>query len=880
MGLRHSRPLMPHGHGVTTSACVVNGLCVLCFWAAPDAWAQEVALAVHEDEAVGLPERTTALPQQVAMVQFDSLFLRNTPYASVDVSRFAKGPAQLPGRYELGVYVNGRWRQDLSVALAPNQATGGLDLCLDQALLRAWPLSDRALQQAMAGLAGGPACAPAFAGLEGMSLQFKPEAQRLDVSLPQALLAERPAGYVAPEQWASGEVAAFVNYQANHHERETDGVRQRDEALGIRAGISAYGWALRHSGYYAKASDEEGHYRGDGVYLQTDVAAVRAQLKMGTFYTEGQWQDSFKLRGVQLSSDERMLPPEWRGYAPVVRGVARSNAKVTIRQQDRVIYETSVPAGAFSIKDVYPLGYAGNLSVTVTEADGQKSTFTVPFSSVVQLLRPGFSQYSVAVGQVADEVGGGERLWQGAWQYGVANDVTVNASWQQHEQYRLAQAGVAVNTAFGAVGLAHGRSRSHYGLGQTVNGQFWRMNYSKRLAGSQTSVYASATYYSREGAHRLYDFLRQRQQGDEGLGHERYRPKQDWQLSVNQALAPKWGSLYVSGSRAQSWGGQPAQTSLQLGYANDYRRLRYSLDLSRTHDAGTGAARRQLTLSLSLPLTKQPSPHTLRLSHLQDGGQQGETQLAYSGASGQRQQLNYGVSLSQRRADATVYSGYATHQGSLGSLSLSASQASDNRQAAIGMEGAVVAHSQGVLLTPSVGDSFVIIQAKGAAGAEINNQPGTYLNHFGQGVVPYVLPYELNYVAIDPKGIDYRVSLKQTEKRLVPRGSGVSVVRFATQFGQPILLRLRQHNGLIVPMGAAATDPQGDLIGFVGQGGRLYAQSLAPQGRLWLRWLAQGVQQRCVVTYAALPVAQGKYDVPQQQASCVAEPQENEDDAK
>ncbi|KYF17681.1 hypothetical protein AIZ04_25550, partial [Salmonella enterica subsp. enterica serovar Typhimurium] len=77
----------------------------------------------------------------------------------------------------------------------------------------------------------------------------------------------------------------------------------------------------------------------------------------------GELFDSTQFRGVQLASDDRMLPDSERGFAPVVRGVANSNAKVRISQNGLTIYETTVAPGAFEIDDLYPTGYGGDLIV-------------------------------------------------------------------------------------------------------------------------------------------------------------------------------------------------------------------------------------------------------------------------------------------------------------------------------------------------------------------------------------------------------------------------------------------------------------------------------------------------------------------------------------
>lgn len=52
--------------------------------------------------------------------------------------------------------------------------------------------------------------------------------------------------------------------------------------------------------------------------------------------------DSVGYRGVDFSSDERILPSSMLGYAPQIRGMAKTNAKIEIWQKDQLIYQSSV----------------------------------------------------------------------------------------------------------------------------------------------------------------------------------------------------------------------------------------------------------------------------------------------------------------------------------------------------------------------------------------------------------------------------------------------------------------------------------------------------------------------------------------------------------
>ena len=68
----------------------------------------------------------------------------------------------------------------------------------------------------------------------------------------------------------------------------------------------------------------------------------------GDTWTASDLFDSSQVRGVRLYTDSDMLPDSQNGFAPVVRGVAKTNAVVTIRQNGYMIYQSAVPQGPFA----------------------------------------------------------------------------------------------------------------------------------------------------------------------------------------------------------------------------------------------------------------------------------------------------------------------------------------------------------------------------------------------------------------------------------------------------------------------------------------------------------------------------------------------------
>ena len=53
---------------------------------------------------------------------------------------------------------------------------------------------------------------------------------------------------------------------------------------------------------------------------------------IGDTWTASDIFDSTQIRGARLYTDNDMLPASQNGFAPVVRGIAKSNATVIIRQ--------------------------------------------------------------------------------------------------------------------------------------------------------------------------------------------------------------------------------------------------------------------------------------------------------------------------------------------------------------------------------------------------------------------------------------------------------------------------------------------------------------------------------------------------------------------
>lgn len=74
-----------------------------------------------------------------------------------------------------------------------------------------------------------------------------------------------------------------------------------------------------------------------------------------------------------LRSDESMVPYSQYGFAPVIRGIAQSQALIEVRQNGYLIHTVSVAPGAFALYDIPVTGSGGDLQISVIETNGKIS---------------------------------------------------------------------------------------------------------------------------------------------------------------------------------------------------------------------------------------------------------------------------------------------------------------------------------------------------------------------------------------------------------------------------------------------------------------------------------------------------------------------------
>ncbi|WP_409318722.1 fimbria/pilus outer membrane usher protein [Pseudomonas sp. KCJK9016] len=804
--------------------------------------------------------------------EFDSSFLKGGGSA-LELHRFSSGNYIEPGKYQVDVVVNQTAVGREEVEFYADQERSSAKPCLRAELL------DRAgldlLKIPGLDIKDRKACIDLVGKVESSSVRYEDGDQRLLLSVPQTFLRRSVQGYVDPSQWNSGVDAGMLSYNYGSFYSSTQKAGLQNY-LGLTAGLNIAGWRLR-SESNLDWNGSTRRWQNRNSYIQREVQKLESQLTLGDFSTNGSLFDSFSMRGVQIASDERMLPDSLSGYAPVVRGQANSNAKVKITQNGYVVYETTVAPGPFEINDLYPSGYGGDLEVSVTEADGQERKFRVPYASVVRMLRPGAQRYSAALGQYRNGFDSSSKRLVGQLTYerGLNNTFTGYTGILAAEGYTAPLVGIAMNTGLGAFGLdvTHAQTQvDPEGKKGRSNGESARISFSKTLPETGSSVSIAAYRYSTSGFYNLADAMQVLDNKNEKYKYrynefdiidsdlstrffeqpERYseykpsRQRSTFQTTLSQALGDN-GSIYFNGILSDYWNQKGQSVQYQIGYSGSTRYFNYSISAMRSTDQ-FGEHDDQMAVTFNIPLGGRTSASSSVTLNKRGTGLQG----GINGSGGNNNEYDWGVSSSKNEQEQKSISTYGNYRGGMGTLNASIGSGTGYNQASLGVSGSVVLHPGGVTFGQQVSETFGVIEAPAAVGASITSQPGVKVDERGYAVVPYLTPYRRNTLDIDPSKIPDDVEFTSTTRSVVPTAGAVVTAKFETVKGRALVIDLQFSTGASVPFGTEVLSSEGAVVGVVGQGGRLMVRGLKDTGVLLVKW-GESQAQQCRVTYALAP---------------------------
>ncbi|EPN8945579.1 fimbria/pilus outer membrane usher protein, partial [Escherichia coli] len=235
----------------------------------------------------------------------------------------------MPGIYAMDVYLNNQWRghYDIDIKDDPNAT------CLSMEQLKQIGILTEGIS-----IDKGVECVPLRDAVQGGSVDYDIGHFNLKLSVPQAYVLEYEHGYVPPEAWDRGINALYTSYYASQYYSDyKNGGDDKSSYLNLNSGLNLLGWQLHSNANYTKSDENSGKWKSNTLYLERGIPQILGTFRAGEMYTGSDVFDSVRFRGVRLWRDMQMLPNSKQNFTPVVRGVAQSNALVTIEQNGFVV---------------------------------------------------------------------------------------------------------------------------------------------------------------------------------------------------------------------------------------------------------------------------------------------------------------------------------------------------------------------------------------------------------------------------------------------------------------------------------------------------------------------------------------------------------------
>ncbi|MEO6934929.1 MAG: fimbria/pilus outer membrane usher protein [Collimonas sp.] len=820
---------------------------------------------------------TLAVLAQVAHAQGQGGSVFNEQFLDIggeqsraDLSLFAFGNRVMPGSYLVDVSLNesGVGQSQVNFVDNPDNAANNksAQACITRAMLEGWGVKVEVFPALMA---AGDQCVDLAKAIPGSSVSYNGEKLLLTISIPQAAMKRQARGAISPDKWDKGINVAMLDYQLsaarydggntinnsitdfNANPNATTTQARNTLYAGLRAGFNLGDWRFRNFSTYNRGVDGEGHWQSVTSYLQRDITSLKGQLTIGDSTTPGNFFDAFQFRGVQLASDDGMLPDSQQGYAPTIRGVAQTNARVTVRQNGFVVYSTYVAPGPFVLDDLYPTATSGDLEVTITEADGRETKFRQAFSAVPTLLREGVWRYSVTGGQYRNGYsaftgGSGSakpNFVQGTLARGLGKEYSVYGGLIASDIYQSALVGVGKNLRdFGAISADLSQAHTKGPFNQSYDGQSLRFLYAKSFENYGTSVRMAGYRYSTGG---FRTFQEAAQMQDLQTGQVLNNRRSQLQLELAQQLGSKGGTAYASAQQQSYWGTDQKTRLIQVGYSNFYKQLNYSFFYNYSSNI-YGPSNRQLMMTLSIPLGDSRSYARYTVAK----GNNGEVtqQASVYGSTLEDGRLTYNVTAAHSNQSDNSGSASASYLAQYGRLDFGRAQGSGYGQTTLGLAGGLVVHGGGVTLSQPLGETMALVEAPDAANVGFEIYPGVRTDSHGNAVLTNLSPYRINRLAVRTEDLGDNVEVKNAAMDVVPTRGAVVLAKFETSVGLRIMLNLSDKDGKPLPFGAKVENEQGQQMGIVGSEGQTFITGAKETDVLSVKW-GQGVAEQCSIKY-------------------------------
>ncbi|MEX9936533.1 fimbria/pilus outer membrane usher protein [Providencia rettgeri] len=762
---------------------------------------------------------------------------------NIDLSYFEKNNFS-EGLYETDIVLNGK-RILRGEKIKFISHDGIIEPCITASVIKRFPLTEDAKEILLS--SEEDHCINISALDKNVTVDFNDSDQVLTISIPQKYLVAVYSSWISPELRDYGIAGLILDYTVsdNNFYRKDSGNRNNLSAFG-NVGANLAEWRLRANYQYENklvdsSNDKKSRFEWEQIYAFRDMASLSAKLFVGEIYIKSDLFDSVRFKGISVFTDESMMPPNLRGYAPQITGVAASNATVTLSQNGRIISQIKVPAGPFVIKDLSQ-SVMGTIDVTVIEDNGKETRFQYTTTNIPFLTRKGQVRYTMNLGQLSPE--NNENIDKNfitvESSIGVLNNTSVFGGLvaTSNNQYRAINLGVGQNLGFlGA--LSVDVTQSYADVGTRETGKSYRINYAKNLPSIDGQLTLTGYRFADRTFNSLSNFV-EKNFSDNSQG-ELDKDKHVFSLSYAQQLHFMNASANITASRKTYWNGkQNNYFSIGLNKFFDEGIMKggsVSLSLNQSRNS-RDKTDNQIYLSVSRPLqTESQNASISYFASYSDQDKRYTNNVNYSNYVNKDTNYNLTASTQDGLSQGSV-NAFISHSGDTGQLQMSGALSDSMNSASIMVSGSITATQHGISAHRLTyrDQSRLVVDVPKAKGVIIENSHAI-TNDLGLATISNVPTYYNMEYKVDVNNLPDTVNVEDNVLETALTDGAIGYIKMDADIGKSLISRIKLANGQYPPLGAVVTNTSNNKVsGIIAESGIVYLTGLNMGDQLSINW--------------------------------------------
>ncbi|MEQ5347021.1 fimbria/pilus outer membrane usher protein [Proteus sp. WDL240414] len=657
--------------------------------------------------------------------------------------------------------------------------------------------------------------------LSDYSIDFKYQFsnQKLNLNIPQKALIKKTDYVINEQDWDDGITALFTQYSywIKYHQKKSP-----EQKLNLHSGINIGAWRVRsQSGFNWRKDSHQSKL--SSIYAYRQINSFSSLFYGGKFSPTTRILSNDKIVGFQLISNNLIANNTLYANRPVIEGIADTHANVIIKQDDKIIYETTVPPGPFLLNSLPSIG-SEKLTLEIKETDGRVKVSTHYFTSLPNQLNKGNYQYNIISGTLTNYPNNKKPLFfLGEFSYGLSQKITSYSAIKKRDNRHNYLLGLSLD--LGILG----------GLATDINYEKnnndkikYQFRYQKNMPITQTYFTSRVSFY-----HYLDSFLLE----------NRIKKEHSFSLSKN---INKIGyislhyndKLYDNSSKTYEIGTSFSSSINKINY-----NLKYDFKKEKIFSD------HYFSFNFQIPIGSNAHHHWMNNQTNYQVNNKRYSNNTNIGGTLLNNNLGYSVSYQhthhpKRKFDQ--FSVHARYQNNYQSYLFSGNKSENNYNYNLSVNGALLLHSEGITLTPRLSKTFALVNTQGITGIKTSFSPNLETDIFGNLILNNITPYRINNIKLNATTLPQSAETEYYNKNIIPTLGAIPKITFPIKIGYRILFKS------ITPLPFASKvtvlDKENNIIsqGLVTENNIIFLSAIPDNGLIRVKW---GEDKQCQFNY-------------------------------